>query len=182
MLETYFRFNTWLDVPLGPLQLTKAELEENDGGDSTAMTIPIYKPHLHSTMYRNEDSMREDALNEVRKASSATKAQNAKLEEEDLLICKHLIRGYSLKVKKWLDFDVTLVKDIKWNTEAFDSLALPGDYKYLLLAFTKSQATSSDQFDDVIEGKGKGMVMLLEGPPGVGKTLTVESGSYLPFS
>jgi hypothetical protein len=28
------------------------------------------------------------------------------------------------------------------------------------------------QFDDIIKGKGKGMVFLLHGEPGVGKTLT----------
>ena len=78
-----------------------------------------------------------------------------------------------------VDLDVTMVKDIKWNDRAFDSLALPGDYKHLLLAFAKSQSAAADQFDDFIEGKGKGMVMLLEGPPGVGKTLTVESGTNM---
>lgn len=78
-----------------------------------------------------------------------------------------------------VELDVSLVKDIRWNDQAFDSLALPGDYKHLLLAFAKSQSTTADQFDDVIEGKGKGMVMLLEGPPGVGKTLTVESGTRI---
>jgi SpoVK/Ycf46/Vps4 family AAA+-type ATPase len=34
---------------------------------------------------------------------------------------------------------------------------------------------SSTQFDDIIEGKGRGIIMLLSGPPGVGKTLTAES-------
>jgi len=34
---------------------------------------------------------------------------------------------------------------------------------------------ANEPFDDVIAGKGKGLVVLLEGPPGVGKTLTVES-------
>lgn len=28
------------------------------------------------------------------------------------------------------------------------------------------------QFDDLIKGKGKGMIFLLHGEPGVGKTLT----------
>lgn len=31
------------------------------------------------------------------------------------------------------------------------------------------------RFDDVIEGKGRGIIILLCGPPGVGKTLTAES-------
>lgn len=64
---------------------------------------------------------------------------------------------------------------IKWNNDAFDNLVLPGGYKKLILAFANSQRQSKQTFDDVIAGKGKGIVMLLNGPPGVGKTLTAES-------
>jgi SpoVK/Ycf46/Vps4 family AAA+-type ATPase len=45
----------------------------------------------------------------------------------------------------------------------------------MLLGFVESQVESQNSFDDVIQGKGKGMIMLLSGPPGVGKTLTAES-------
>jgi hypothetical protein len=45
--------------------------------------------------------------------------------------------------------------DIKWNTSAFESLALPGNYKQLLLAFAQTQGDAAAQFDDVIEGKGR---------------------------
>jgi len=45
----------------------------------------------------------------------------------------------------------------------------------LLLAFAQSQARNKEMFDDVIQGKGRGIIMLLSGPPGVGKTLTAES-------
>jgi SpoVK/Ycf46/Vps4 family AAA+-type ATPase len=45
--------------------------------------------------------------------------------------------------------------------------------KDLILAFAKSHAMSS--FDDVVQGKGRGIIMQLSGPPGVGKTMTAES-------
>ena len=32
-----------------------------------------------------------------------------------------------------------------------------------------------DTFDDVVQGKGRGVILQLSGPPGVGKTLTAES-------
>jgi hypothetical protein len=53
-----------------------------------------------------------------------------------------------------VEFHVDSVKDIQWNTGAFDSLELPGNYKHLLLAFAKSQSSSAENFDDVIAGKG----------------------------
>jgi SpoVK/Ycf46/Vps4 family AAA+-type ATPase len=43
------------------------------------------------------------------------------------------------------------------------------------MSFVESQIENKDTFDDVIQGKGKGIIMLLSGPPGVGKTLTAES-------
>ena len=102
-------------------------------------------------------------------------AKHAPLTTEQKLICTPLLRGYSLKNKLWLNFFVNCVKDIEWQTDAFDRLVLPKNQKELILGFTESQRKFRDTFDDVIEGKGKGMIILLCGPPGVGKTLTSES-------
>lgn len=61
--------------------------------------------------------------------------------------------------------------------EAFNKLVLPYDYKELILAFAESQFSHKDTFDDIISGKGQGIIMLLSGEPGVGKTLTAEAVS-----
>jgi SpoVK/Ycf46/Vps4 family AAA+-type ATPase len=45
----------------------------------------------------------------------------------------------------------------------------------MLHGFVESQVESQNTFDDIIEGKGKGIIMLLAGSPGIGKTLTAES-------
>lgn len=72
-------------------------------------------------------------------------------------------------------FFIEQLGEIVWNSNAFDTLVLPMDTKDMLRGFVESQVQSQSTFDDVIEGKGKGIVMLLSGPPGVGKTLTAES-------
>ncbi|KAI1814995.1 ATPase [Poronia punctata] len=90
------------------------------------------------------------------------------------MLCRSRTSGYSLKLKKWLDFYVDNVGEITWNTDAFDRLVLPEDQKELILAFSESQMEET-AFDDVISGKGKGVICLLSGPPGVGKTLTAEA-------
>lgn len=92
-----------------------------------------------------------------------------------LALCSAMVHGYSLKLKKWLSFYIDLVSDVVWGINALDSLVLPDKQKELILSLSESQRENRDAFDDVIRGKGKGFIILLSGPPGVGKTLTVEA-------
>jgi len=97
------------------------------------------------------------------------------LTVEQQLIADAKVRGYSLRDKKWLNFFIDNIKDIEWNENAFESLVAPQEQKDLILSFAESQVKCHDEFDDFIQGKGRGIIMLLAGPPGVGKTLTAES-------
>jgi len=90
------------------------------------------------------------------------------------LLARSRTRGYSLKFKKWVDFFVDQITEVEWNSTAFDRLVLPADQKELIMSFSESQI-AGNSFDDVIQGKGKGIICLLSGPPGVGKTLTAEA-------
>lgn len=60
-------------------------------------------------------------------------------------------------------------------------LVLDQDVKDLITALIDHKTTPAtddkEAFDDFIPGKGRGIVMLLCGPPGVGKTLTAEAVS-----
>ena len=97
------------------------------------------------------------------------------LTAKELLLAVPYVRGYAIKTKKWLIFFVDQVQPITFSENAFSSLVLPHQQKDLIQAFVSSQVKYKDTFDDVIAGKGRGMIMLLSGPPGVGKTLTAES-------
>ncbi|KAI0888962.1 P-loop containing nucleoside triphosphate hydrolase protein [Annulohypoxylon maeteangense] len=96
------------------------------------------------------------------------------IDDSERLICSPLVRGYSLSKKKWYDLFVSNISDITWDN-SFDRLVLGTNEKELLLGFAETKLQQSTQFDDVVAGKGNGVIILLAGPPGVGKTLTAES-------
>ena len=108
-------------------------------------------------------------------AANLEGAGPAPLTEEQVLMTCPVVRGYALKNKRWMEFFVDEIAEIKFDDRAFDSLVLPEDQKDLILAFAQSQVKYKDAFDDIISGKGKGIIMLLSGGPGIGKTLTAES-------
>ncbi|KAJ5108001.1 hypothetical protein N7456_004676 [Penicillium angulare] len=100
-----------------------------------------------------------------------------KLGDKEHLIASPYVHGYSLKDKEWLQFYLDCSKDIEWNTDAFESLVPPRGHeelKELILGIATAQAKKEDRFDDIVSGKGQGIIMQLSGPPGVGKTLTAE--------
>ena len=143
-------------------------------------------PHIYSdpetddgdeALYEESDSYvdEEDYVSDENVAIGGERKPTS-LTNDQLLLCNASLKGYSLKNKKWLTFSIGSVSDIAYSETAFENLVLPETHKELILALAESQVQHRDSFDDVIQGKGKGMIMLLSGPPGVGKTLTAESG------
>lgn len=101
------------------------------------------------------------------------------LNEEDMLLANAMVRGYSMSAKRFLEFDLGRISPIEWNTKCFEQLVLDANTKKTVQALvsTHSQHRSDsdgDNFDDIVKGKGLGLVCVLHGPPGVGKTLTAE--------
>jgi SpoVK/Ycf46/Vps4 family AAA+-type ATPase len=85
---------------------------------------------------------------------------------------------------------VTLLVDnvgpVTWNKDAYERLVLPKKTKDLVKALVMVRTseigeeqgmslTGKKRRDDIIAGKGNGLIMLLHGGPGTGKTLTAES-------
>ncbi|KAI9767831.1 MAG: hypothetical protein M1839_004332 [Geoglossum umbratile] len=94
---------------------------------------------------------------------------------EDLLLCSPTVLGFSFSNKLWLEFAVAHIRDIIWDPSPFENLVLPDKQKNIIRALAESQKIETDKpFNDFIKGKGQGLVILLHGPAGVGKTLTAE--------
>ncbi|KAH8679084.1 hypothetical protein BGZ60DRAFT_468389 [Tricladium varicosporioides] len=100
--------------------------------------------------------------------------------DEEYLIASPVVLGFAFAEKLWLEFTVSGVKDIVWNEGAYDSLVLEDNTKAIVRALVESHKYHpAESIDDVIQGKGKGLVAVLHGPPGTGKTLTAEGISEL---
>lgn len=67
------------------------------------------------------------------------------------------------------------ITDVTWNKTAFKQLVAPNDTKELIQALVTSHGQHISASPDIIEGKGQGLLILLHGCPGTGKTLTAES-------
>ena len=109
-------------------------------------------------------------------------------DESMIMLLPPYIYGFDLQEKKWgmltsqheinLLMSLLIVKlyieqihPIQWNKKAFDQLVLDKRTKELVKALVEVRI-SAERMEDVIEGKGNGLIMLLHGSPGTGKTLT----------
>ncbi|KAL4803176.1 hypothetical protein BDV18DRAFT_44214 [Aspergillus unguis] len=119
----------------------------------------------------------DDNGNEVAKENIDEVGDTSEREftEEELLISSPVVLGFAFNEKLWLEFTISGISDIEWNEDAFDSLVLPDNQKSIVKALVESNTFCAAQnIDDVIQGKGRGLVAVLHGPPGTGKTLTAE--------
>ncbi|KAK3370368.1 hypothetical protein B0H63DRAFT_315213 [Podospora didyma] len=114
---------------------------------------------------------------------------NALLSEPQLILLPPGVHGFYFKEKKWMHLLVERIQPVNWNKVAFEQLVLPKRTKSLVKALVmvrKQTLGDSDlqiglkgKRDDIIAGKGSGLIMLLHGGPGTGKTLTAESVAEL---
>ncbi|CAI0648746.1 unnamed protein product [Colletotrichum noveboracense] len=97
-----------------------------------------------------------------------------KITQETILLLPSTVYGFNLQEKKWVDLDVDKFHPVTWNKDAFKRLVLEEKTKEMIYALVDVQ-TATKKMDDIITGKGNGLIVLLHGSPGTGKTLTAES-------
>lgn len=107
-----------------------------------------------STLEREENRFDND---------DSPKISRPKLTEDELLMASGLVRGFAFGEKRWLDFYVERLSPIRWNEKCFDQLVLADSSKKIVRALVSDHLLASDTFDDIVEGKGKGLVLALHG-------------------
>lgn len=147
--KKYFDFEPWQDLELADLDRTEAAKRQR-------------------TMLTWNEAAGETAENVVLDD----------LLEEDLLVANSMVRGFDFTDKEFREFFVKNLSPIKWDDSCFDQLVLDPVPKRTVQALVSMHVRrgqdETGSVDDIVAGKGKGLVMVLHGPPGVGKTLTAE--------
>lgn len=123
--------------------------------------------------------------------STLQDTQNEKgffLKDKYALIAPALVPGFALENKIWALFQVSEIGEVDWSQGAYNDLQIDFRTKTILLNLVRShQLARVSDTNDVIPGKGNGLVFLLHGAPGTGKTFTARmlaqtSSSSLPHS
>lgn len=97
-----------------------------------------------------------------------------KIETDQYFMIMPFVYGFTIQSKKiWCSMYIHSLKHVIFNQDAYDLLVLDQKIKNAIeILLTWRQRVP---YVDFIRNKGGGSIILLSGPPGVGKTLTVEA-------
>lgn len=104
------------------------------------------------------------------------------IHDDDKMLLPNEILGFIFRSRKWATFDIDLLEEVSYK-DGWDSLVIPDSHKTTVLALvnnhahtsqTNKKVTSTHVSMDLVRGKGNGLIILLHGEPGVGKTSTAE--------
>ena len=140
-----------------------------------------YDRNVHDHRYTDEASPQWE--NESHRSSDRSRiadhGQMADLDQladfdqtERLLCCPATISAYSLRDKSWKSVKVSELQEVSFREDAFKQLVIEKNHKIFVKAMVRSYLSKDPSFKDLIKGKGRGLVVLLHGAPGTGKTLT----------
>ncbi|KAI0866956.1 hypothetical protein F4860DRAFT_455754 [Xylaria cubensis] len=104
----------------------------------------------------------------------------SQIPKEDLILLPHRLPAFVLKDCKWAVVDINHVKKVE-QFDGWSSLVLPKGYKNTIHSLVQAHyhgQTRPDKYKniraDLVRRMGKGLIILLYGTPGVGKTSTAE--------
>lgn len=115
------------------------------------------------------------------------KTTKAELREEDLILLPKRMFAYVLRERRFVPIDINQLVAVRREQGVFENLRILQDYKDivrgLVASHFKKKTIERKYVDkgtegpsqDLIQGKGRGLVVLLHGVPGVGKTATAEA-------
>ncbi|OJD30509.1 aaa family atpase [Diplodia corticola] len=107
----------------------------------------------------------------------------SKITDEHLVYMPRDIPGFVLRTRTWKWLDIELIKRVEEQEQeerlGFEELVINQKHKDMVLALVRSHHSGpraeAGGSMDLVRGKGRGLIILLHGAPGVGKTSTAET-------
>ncbi|PWY62168.1 hypothetical protein BO83DRAFT_421836 [Aspergillus eucalypticola CBS 122712] len=113
------------------------------------------------------------------------------LSDDSLMLLPPRVYGYVLLSRAWHPLDIDPITEINViggdQPDPFDDAVLPEKHRDIVRALVKTHARARGTLGstgtanlvvkrefDIVKGKGRGLIILLHGAPGVGKTSTAE--------
>ncbi|OJJ68852.1 hypothetical protein ASPBRDRAFT_32612 [Aspergillus brasiliensis CBS 101740] len=106
------------------------------------------------------------------------------LREEDLHLLPSRLFGYSLQDRMFVSMKLENLRKHKERGDNFRNLIIDPHHERMLRALVESHFRQKDIYgamditatnQDIVQSKGRGLIILLHGVPGVGKTSTAET-------
>lgn len=126
----------------------------------------------------------EDLLELERKSWQSWEREGTLPQGDHLLLLPNRVFAYVLRTRTWACLQIASTEkrkgqlmEIKTREQPWKDLEIPSTHRSIVQALIRTHfATdnSSDAQFDLVQNKGKGVIVLLHGVPGVGKTATAE--------
>ncbi|KAF2971988.1 hypothetical protein GQX73_g1630 [Xylaria multiplex] len=146
--------------------------EQTDWPDNSRFMIDS---SMTKAFYRQDPNQPKELVAELKDdLGPLVMAQSEPPGDRFLLTAPTFIWGFNMWDKFWKKLAIHNVKDVDWDEKAFDNLVIDPDSKDVIQALVTNKIQNS-MSTDLVRGKGNGLILLLHGPPGTGKTMTAES-------
>ncbi|KAK4971270.1 hypothetical protein LTR66_011426 [Elasticomyces elasticus] len=122
----------------------------------------------------------------LKKANGERVTDRSKFTDQDLVLLPDRVFGFVLRTRSWacLAMREDKLRNVSKQDSGWDELQLPDGHRKMVESLVErhfrnkenSLQHPEESLDfDFVQGKGKGLILLLHGAPGVGKTSTAES-------
>jgi hypothetical protein len=107
------------------------------------------------------------------------------LTESMMVLLPNKVYGFILRSRRWHFLNIDNIRPLERHNDGFENLILPPGVARLVESLVKTHDPANmpsfagsecdqEHHVDLVRGKGKGLIILLHGAPGVGKTSTAE--------
>ncbi|KAJ5779273.1 hypothetical protein N7457_006993 [Penicillium paradoxum] len=163
----------WADSYWAEYEDTSMPIKHWDGENATELMAEVSEiVQKHENLSAMLCARQMDKSEFLRACVTGTATE---IEPDDYVLLPRRVIGYSFRDRKFLRLNVELLKPIIKSEHVFRDLKIDPDHKRMIRAVIKAHFQEQKPGLDLIQGKGSGLVILLHGAPGVGKTATAEA-------